>query len=208
MLCAGCQRDLPRSPLPACPVCAAPSDGNICGRCLKHPPAFDRAIAGLCYEFPADKLVQALKYNGQLAFAPLLAGLLLPSVREAPRPTQLIPMPLHPLRARQRGFNQATEIGKILAKELQIPLVLRGLERVRDTVPQASLPLDERRKNVKDAFACSIAFTGQHVAVLDDVMTSGATLGELSATLKRAGASEVSVWVAARALPQSAGSAR
>lgn len=205
-LCAPCHRELPYHAGPACPVCAGPSDfsgdSHVCGSCLKQPPAYERCIAALRYAFPADRLIQALKYRKQLALARLLADVLTEAVRNAPRPDLLVPLPLHPDRARERGFNQATELAKPLAQKLRIPLDTTSLARTRNTAPQATLPLDDRHRNVKGAFACAGSFAGKHVALLDDVMTSGATLNEAAKALKRAGAVEVSLWVAARALPQ------
>ena len=203
LLCQSCRPDLPQAPAPACPRCAAPVEhgGDVCGSCLQHPPAFDRALAALRYAFPADELVQALKYRDQLALAPLFADLLQHAVASAPRPDLLIPMPLHPDRARERGFNQALEIARPLSRALQLPVDQTSLSRNRNTSPQAMLPLDQRRKNIRGAFACADAVAGKHIALIDDVMTSGATLDEAASALKRAGACEVSVWVVARALP-------
>lgn len=203
LVCAACRPELPRSPVPACPVCAAPvaTAGHACGACLKQPPAYDRAIAALSYSFPADGLIQALKYRSQLPLSRLFADLLCEAVSAAPRPDVLIALPLHPERARERGFNQATEIAKQVARTLDIPLDTGSLARTRNTASQAALPWEKRHKNVKGAFACADGVAGKHVALLDDVMTSGATLNEAAQTLKLAGAAEVSLWVVARAVP-------
>jgi len=201
LLCPPCRADLPRAGAPACPVCAGPSDGHTCGGCLREPPAYARCIAALRYGFPADALIQALKYRSQLALARLFAEVMGTAVAHAPRPDALLPMPLHPDRARSRGFNQATEIARPLARRLNIPLDATSLARIRDTAPQATLPLEERLRNVKGAFRCADAVAGKRVALLDDVMTTGATLNEAAKALKRAGATEVSLWVVARALP-------
>ena len=198
ILCATCHASLPR-PTTACPVCAAPGNLERCGACLQHPPAFDQAFAALDYTFPVDKLIQAYKYHQQLALAPLFGRLMLQSIGTAPRPDVLLPMPLHQERLRQRGFNQALEIAKFVAQDLQIPLATNCAQRIVNTTSQATLKWDERKKNMRDAFACSAALQGQHIAVIDDVMTSGATLHALSKVLKRAGAQRVSVWIVARA---------
>ena len=198
MLCRACYAGLPRI-TKACPQCAAPSDGEICGACLKHPPAYDRAHAALDYTFPVDKLIQTLKYGHQLALAHLLGELSAVALRAMPRPDNILPMPLHPARLRERGFNQAHEIGKVIAKSLGVALDSRLATRILNTPPQATLALGARLKNVKGAFACDHVLTNQHVALVDDVMTSGATLNELAKTLKQAGAREISVWVVARA---------
>lgn len=206
LLCAGCRPELPRAPAPACPVCAGPvfaeaGDHAVCGACLTHPPAYDRAFAALSYGFPTDELIQALKYRSQLPLARLFAELLCQAVNTSPRPDRVIPLPLHPARARERGFNQAAEIAKPLAKTLGIALDTASLARARNTPAQAALPLEQRHGNVKGAFACAESVAGMHVAVVDDVMTSGATLNEAAKALKQAGAAEVSLWVVARAVP-------
>lgn len=198
LLCAACYASLPCI-AHACPSCAAPSADEICGECLKQPPAFDNAYAALEYAFPTDKLIQALKYGGQLALANLFGELLTDTLTAAARPQRILPMPLHPARLKQRGFNQAREIAKVIGKRLDIPLALDMAQRVVDTTPQATLPMDARHQNVKNAFACEHDLQGQHIAVVDDVMTSGATLDALAKVLKRAGAAQVDVWVVARA---------
>lgn len=201
-VCAACQDDLPWHVQPQCPRCASPSPGGAtCGACLKRAPAFDRTVAALAYAFPADRLVPRLKYGGQLAAAPLLGACLAEAAVDAPRPDRLVAMPLHPARLRQRGFNPATELARIVAEQLGVPLDAGCCRRVRDTPPQVALKYDARRRNVRGAFACSGDVAGLHLALVDDVMTTGTSLDELAATFKRAGAREVSCWVAARTLP-------
>ncbi len=200
--CPGCRDDLPWHRAPHCPACATPTPaGQICGTCLKRPPAFDRTRAALAYRFPLDRLIPRLKYQGQLAIAPVLADCLHRMLDDASRPDCIVPMPLHPARIRDRGFNHAAEIARGVARQRDLRLDLDLCRRVRDTPPQMQLKYDARRRNVRDAFACSGAVHGLHVAVVDDVMTTGTSLDELAATLKRAGAREVSCWVVARALP-------
>lgn len=164
-----------------------------------HPPAFDHSCAALEYAFPTDKLIQALKYGGQLALAKLLGGMLAEAVAIEARPNLIVAMPLHPARLKTRGFNQALEIAKVIAKRLDIPLATSVTQRVLDTAPQAMLALDARHKNIKGAFVCASDLRGQRIAIIDDVMTSGATVNELAITLKRAGAAEVAAWIVARA---------
>ena len=199
MLCPACYAGLPRS-ANACPQCAAASNGEICGACLAHPPAYDRAHAALDYRFPVDKLIQTLKYGHQLALAHLLGELSAVALRRLPRPDRILPMPLHPARMRERGFNQAHEIAKVIAKKLALTLDPTLATRIVNTPPQATLALGARLKNVKGAFACRHDVKNLHIALVDDVMTSGATLNELAKTLKQAGAREISVWVVARAV--------
>jgi ComF family protein len=201
-LCAACFDDLPWHVQPRCPRCASPTpDGSVCGACLKRPPAFDRTVAALAYAFPADRLVPRLKYGGQLAAAPVLGTCLAETAADAPRPDRVVAMPLHPARLRQRGFNPAAELARIVAEQLGLPLDADCCRRVRDTPPQVALKYDARRRNVRGAFACSSDVAGLHLALVDDVMTTGTSLDELAATFKRAGAREVSCWVAARTLP-------
>ena len=200
-LCPGCLADLPWHRQPQCPQCALPTpDDQLCGACLKHPPAFGRTHAALAYAFPLDRMIPRLKYHGQLAIAPVLGECLAEAAADAPRPDRLVPMPLHPERIRERGFNHATEIARVLARQLGLPLDLDSCRRIRDTPPQMGLKHDARRRNVRGAFDCSGDVQGQRIALVDDVMTTGTSLDELAATLKRAGAREVSCWVVARTL--------
>ncbi len=199
LLCDDCANALPALSAPRCPVCALPvPGGEICGTCLKTSPAYDATLAAWRYAFPLDKLIQALKYQHRLALGRLFAAQTLAGPR--PAGDLLIPLPLSPARLRSRGFNQAVEIARPLARALKLPLSLDDCLRVRDTVTQTSLPWKERRRNVKDAFECRIDLSGKSVIVIDDVMTTGATLDEFARTLKRHGAVKVTNWVVARAL--------
>ncbi len=146
--------------------------------------------------FPVNRLAQALKFHEQLNLANALADRV--AARVEIRPDAIVPMPLHPARLRERGFNQSLELARRLSARLELPLHARACQRVRDTPPQAALRWKERGKNVRKAFTCSEDFSGKHVAMVDDVMTSGATLNELARALRRAGAREVSAWVVAR----------
>jgi ComF family protein len=177
------------------------SCGIVCGACLKRAPTFGHTVAAYSYGFPVDALIHALKYGGNLALAPLLAERLTRLAAERERPDLLIPMPLHRARLRERGFNQALEIGRIVAAGLGIPLEVEACRRIRDTIGQTGLSWKERRRNVRGAFACDKDLAGRRVAVLDDVMTTGATLDELGRVLRRAGAVEVDAWVVARTPP-------
>jgi ComF family protein len=201
LLCAPCDADLPRlAARELCESCALPiTEGKRCGACLSHPPAYDHVCAPYTYAFPVDALVQALKYRGMLAIAPLFGSALASSLGE--RPDVIIPMPLADARLRERGFNQAQEIARHVAKISGITLMPRACRKVRDTAPQAALPWKERAKNMRKAFVCDEDFTGKHVAVVDDVMTTGATLNELARNLKQAGAARVTGLIVARTLP-------
>jgi len=198
-LCLACRTALPIRHLPVCPICAGDSPtGAICGACLRHPPAFEQTLAGFDYTFPIDALLHAFKYGGALHIAAALTQPLTHCARQTTLPDIIVPMPLHPARLRERGFNQAVEIGKIIARQLNIPLRANACTRTRDTVPQASLPRRARRKNLRGAFACATPLKGMRVALVDDVMTTGATLHELAAVVRHAGATTVSAWVIAR----------
>ena len=196
-LCVPCRNDLPAL-AQGCPVCAMPgAPDQTCGTCLRHPPRFDCTMAIWRYAYPADRLVQALKFHGRLALAPLFAREM--AARVAPVDA-IVPMPLHASRLAERGFNQAAEIARIVAAEQGTKLLIRGAVRIRPTRPQAALPLDARSRNVRGAFACTLDLAGARIAVVDGVMTTGATLDELAGALKHAGAARVENWVVARTL--------
>jgi len=198
--CKACDSSLPYLTAPHCPLCALPTlNGDICGRCLKRMPQFDRTLAVFAYSFPLDKLVQALKFGERLMLVDGLADSL--AQRVEVRPDCIIAMPLHPSRLRERGFNQSTELARRVANILNIPLLPHACQRVRDTPPQSALKWKERGKNMRKAFICTQDLSGKHVAVVDDVMTSGASLNEVAVALRSAGAHEVSAWVIARTLP-------
>jgi ComF family protein len=198
LLCGACDAELPRLERPLCPRCALESPrGELCGRCLSQAPAYDATQAALAYEFPADALVQALKFRGELALAPLLAALLAERLR-AERVDLVVPVPLSAQRLRRRGYNQAVEIARHLPGA---SLELARCERTRDAPPQIELPYEARRRNVRGAFRCDGSLDGATVAVVDDVMTTGATLDEIARTLKGAGAARVVNWVVARTMP-------
>jgi len=202
LLCEACDADLPRLPGSVCPSCALTSSGgSVCGRCLADPPAFDATYAALVYRFPVDVLIRAFKFGGELALAPLLGELLAERARHAGRVDLITPVPLAPARMRSRGYNQAMELARPVADALRSPLDARLCERARDTPAQAELAWQERAHNVRGAFRCRAPLEGAVVAVVDDVMTTGATLAELAKALKAAGAARVLNLVAARTFP-------
>jgi ComF family protein len=164
-------------------------------------PAFDHTIAAFSYNFPLDKLIQALKYRDRLILVNFLAAAVMQRITLLP--DCIVAMPLHPARLRERGFNQSLLLARRIARELHIPLLIDDCERVRNTPPQSALPWKERDKNMRQAFACKADadVRGKHVAIMDDVMTTGASMGELARALKQAGARKVSAWVVARTLP-------
>lgn len=198
IVCADCTAELPWVGGEVCPRCSLASPAAaLCGRCLAAPPDFDATVAGLWYRFPADVLVQALKFRGELALAPFLATLLGTKLA-GERPDFVVPVPLPAARLRARGFNHAAEIARCLARGR---VELRLCERTREGLAQMELPYAERQRNVRNAFSVRRALHGATVAVVDDVMTTGATLGEVARTLKAAGAARVVNWVVARTPP-------
>lgn len=199
--CAACLYELPRLQSAHCPTCALPTlAGETCGKCLQHPPAFDRTVAAFSYSFPVNQLVKALKFHEGFVVVDLLADELAARITETA--DLIVALPLHPTRLRERGFNQSHLLAARLSGRLGIPLI-DACERIRDTPPQSSLPWKERDKNMRKAFALTreSAIHGKQIAIVDDVMTTGASIGELALTLKQAGASRVSAWVVARTLP-------
>jgi ComF family protein len=183
-----------------CPVCATPltTPAPACGACLKTPPAFDATLAPLRYAFPVDRLIQHLKFARRLASADFCAQCMLAGTR--PQGTLIVPVPLSPLHLHERGFNQALEIARPLARTLGLPLDATSLLRTRETLPQTRLPWRARKGNVRHAFESRRDFSSQTVIVIDDVMTTGATLDAVARTLKDHGATRVVNWVAARAV--------
>jgi len=192
VLCEACDAELPRLDQPLCPRCALASPGGaLCGRCLAEPPHYDATVAALAYAFPADALIHALKFRGELALAPLLGSLLPKERLEA---DVVMAMPLSSDRLRERGFNQAVEIARALGRPLDLGLCTK----TKSTAAQTDLPWSERRRNVRGAFACGRSLAGAAVAVVDDVMTTGATLSACASVLVEAGVLAVSAITVAR----------
>ena len=196
-LCARCAAELPWLPAAQCPQCAAPTPGGrVCGNCLSHPPRFDAVTAAFVYEWPLAPLIHRYKYGGTLALAGLFAHAL--AARVSAPVDLIIPMPLAPQRLAERGFNQALEVARIVSRLKHIPLAPHACRRVRESMPQATLPWSERARNVRGAFVCDEDLTGLSVAIVDDVMTTGTTLNELARNLRKAGAREIHGWMVAR----------
>lgn len=203
LLCPACAADLPRMPRTVCPRCARPMpDDVVCGRCLRKPPHFDAARALFRYEFPLDKLVQSYKYAHRLALGSYFGRQL--AALERLDADLIIPLPLHPERLRERGFNQALELARPLSKAWQLPIDATICSRTRNTTAQAHLPWRQRVKNVHGAFHCGGDLGGQRILLVDDVMTTGASLNECARTLKLHGAAQVTVLIVARTPPKSA----
>ena len=202
--CMACDHALPYLDMAHCPTCALPTpSGEVCGQCLGHPPLFTRTTAVFGYAFPLDKLIHAMKYGEQLALAHAFAEKLTHHIDKNHLPDCIIPMPLHPAKLRERGFNQSLLLAAKVARELDLNLLSDTCQRVRDTPPQSALPWKERKKNVRNAFRCDADLTGKHVALVDDVLTTGASMNALTEAVRKRGASEISAWVVARTLPRS-----
>jgi len=201
-ICHDCLDDMPWHTSAHCPQCAMLSNGLPCGSCLKAPPHFDATHALFTYDYPLDKLLQHYKYGESLHLANTFAELWLNKIHPHDSAVDLIiPMPMHATRLQQRGFNQALEIAKVISKKTRITLDYQVCQRSKLTPPQAGLPLKDRIKNIRGAFKCEKDMHGRNIALVDDVMTSGASLDELAKTLKQAGAAHVECWVIARTLP-------
>jgi ComF family protein len=201
-LCATCQSDLPSLPDKLCPICALPvnESGLLCGSCLKSSPAYERTLAAYAYAFPLDRLVHAFKYHHQFSLLDTLTTPLIETLQHHPRPDAVLPMPLHPLRLRERGYNQALLLAQHLARQLNLPLLTHSCQRTRATTGQARLSRQQRLDNLHGAFTCDANVQGLRIAIVDDVMTSGSSAQHLAQSLKQAGASTVECWVVARAL--------
>jgi ComF family protein len=176
----------------------------LCGRCLADPPPFDQALMPFRYAPPIDRLIGALKFRHDLAAGALLGQLLANAV--AGRSVDcLLPVPLHPTRLRERGFNQAAELCRVVARAHDIPWDSRSLQRIRTTPTQHTSSRRERLRNLRGAFAWQGRTPPARVALIDDVVTTGATARAAAATLKRAGAEWVEIWAVARTPPPHTG---
>ncbi len=200
-LCADCAAELPRNQS-CCARCALPlaAPAALCGECQRHMPPWDTAWAPFRYGWPLDRLESRYKFGNDLAAGRALSTLWQREPCPLDLPALLLTVPLHHGRLRQRGYNQALELARPLARALQVPIRHDMLKRVRHTDAQTELDALHRRRNVRGAFALreGIALPA-HVAILDDVMTTGATLAECVRMLKRGGVARVDVWALARA---------
>jgi ComF family protein len=199
-LCAACRLALPWNHV-ACLRCGLPLPlpADACGHCQRRPPPLAETRAVFRYEAPLDRLLPRLKFHNDLAAGRLLGRLMAEALTDAERPEALIPLPLHRARLRSRGFDQTLELAKPLARALHLPLIDDVLVRVRETAPQSRLDAAARRRNLRRAFAVRDgAILPTHVVLIDDVMTTGATLHAAADALVRAGAIRVDAWVCAR----------
>lgn len=199
--CPECQGELPYNKR-ACPHCALPvsaTEDLTCGRCLRQPPPFDTCRAPLLYRPPFNRLIGGFKYQHKLHLAGPLSRLFLERLPpDLVRPDLILPMPLHPHRLRERGFNQSLELARGVARTLGLKLDWRSCRRVRATPPQSGLDEATRRKNLRGAFVARGELAGRHIALFDDVITTGATVTAVTRALHKAGAARVDVWALAR----------
>jgi ComF family protein len=204
-LCADCTGRF-ALPVSRCPRCALPLAGgaSLCGGCLREPPPFEHTHCVADYGFPWDRLIATCKFNGRAELASLLAERLAAALRRdgASRPDLIVPVPLSPARLAERGYNQAWELARRLARSTGVPARADVLQRVLDTPHQADLNRAQRLLNPRGAFTVPAsqraAVSGGRIALVDDVLTTGATAREATHTLLRAGALAVDVWVVAR----------
>jgi ComF family protein len=205
-LCAACASDLPANEV-ACSRCAMPLTADagaswVCGACLRRRPAFHAAFAPFRYDYPLDWLIHGLKYRREAACGRVLGALLARRLLAQPArtfPEMIIPTPLSTRRYRDRGFNQAVELARPISAAIGVPWRADLVIRQRDTREQTGLGRKERRRNVRGAFALCRPAPARHVAILDDVVTTGSTAHELARLLRRGGVSTIEVWAVARA---------
>lgn len=207
VVCMACEQSLTKSAdASGCRQCGLPSNNNAtCGQCLSHPPHFDATLAAFEYRFPLDRLVQSFKFHADLKLVDFFVESMRARIAVAnpafhPPPDLLVALPLANGRLKERGFNQSALLADGLARRIGVPTAHGAMLRIRDTPPQSGLAREARIKNVRGAFDCVGALSGKHVAIIDDVMTTGATLSEAARVLKLAGASRVDAWVLSRAV--------
>jgi len=200
-LCADCLKDL--MPLEqCCSICSIEltTQNNVCGRCLKNTPHFDRVETPYRYHGSTQFLIQQLKFQSKHCCARIIGSLMVRHLKPLNKtPDALIAVPLHKKRMIERGFNQSELIAQHLHQQLNIPLLKQHAKRLRNTANQSSLHAEERRKNIRNAFSYRNPNNISSVAIIDDVVTTGATANELAKTLKQAGVEKVEIWAFARA---------
>lgn len=205
-LCETCERDFSSNSV-RCRMCSQPlhracNSDAVCGSCLRSRSLIDASFVPFRYEYPLDRLVQRLKYGKDLSIARVLGEVFAERHRATPHlliPEAIVPVPLGRRRYIARGFNQAHELARCIASARGVAIRSDLVERVRETQEQAGLPRRQRKRNVRGAFRATRALPASHVAIFDDVVTTGSTVNELARVLRRAGAKKIEVWAIARA---------
>jgi len=183
-----------------CQYCALPlpNSRSVCAQCLRKPPLHNHLITLGYYQNELKKLITGFKFQQKLYAGKLLAQLLSAKLARQEKPECLLPVPLHRKRLRQRGFNQSIEIAKVIKSQLNIPIDCHSIKRINNTQPQSELPPQERYQNVKNAFRMLKPIPYRHVAIVDDVITTGSTVKALSQVLKQAGVTTIQIWCLAK----------
>lgn len=202
-ICNQCQNSLPyyQSGCSGCGIMIKNNrEKNLCGACILSPPPFDDMLALFEYEPPISSLIHQLKFNGNLLIARYLAEQWIVHLKKINTlPDLILPVPLHHTRLTERGFNQALEIGKTIGQYFNVPIDTRSCIRIKNTQAQSSLPASKRKYNLKNAFGLSYPISARHIAILDDVVTTGNTVSEIAHLLQKTGAVKIDIWCCARA---------
>jgi len=204
-LCIACENDLPWN-LHPCQRCGKHMEAKnqlTCGQCITKLPNYDRCFTAFRYLAPVNGWISSMKFFDQWHYSRILGQLfakhLLRTIEKKDYPELILPVPLHVKRLQKRGFNQALELAKPIATALNIPIETQSIQRIKNTLPQSELKKNDRTKNIKKAFHLRKPITAKHIAIIDDVITTGNTITELTKTLKKAGAHRIDVWACARA---------
>ncbi len=206
-LCTPCTGELPWLKNP-CVCCAKPLISEtiihpaVCGDCLTNPPSYQALIAPFQYKYPIDYLILNLKFGNKFIYARILGELMAETIARHYQPINypqlIIPVPLHPRRLRERGYNQAVEIARPIQKKFRLPLSVHQCGRIIDTQPQAAIAASGRSRNVKSAFSAALSIKATHVAIIDDVVTTGSTVSELTQALRKVGVKKIDIWCCSR----------
>ncbi|MDF3054470.1 MAG: hypothetical protein K0Q74_377 [Gammaproteobacteria bacterium] len=203
--CQSCESELPWLKQ-TCKRCGYTLSINAqnCGACLKNSPPYDHTVALFRYEPPIDHVLLSVKFRKHLAYAHMLGEIMTRKIQteylDKTLPTLILPVPLHQKRLKERGYNQALEIVRPIARHLNIPLSLHDCVRTMETQPQAMVSANQRKQNVRKAFTLVGKIQAKHVAIFDDVVTTGSTVAEITQILKKNGVEKVDVWCCARTL--------
>lgn len=198
--CEDCYLELFQQQTPRCPVCAKISDKNrICGGCLVSPPAFDSGIVAFDFRYPLDRFIHKIKFGHRPDYLPMLCQSLIKTLlsREMDFPQVITAVPLSKQRQQNRGFNQSALIARTISKSTNIPY-MNMFKRIKDGPPQSTLSQKLRKTNVRGVFSLSTNKIFQHVAIIDDIITTGSTVNELAKLLKKNGCENIEIWALAK----------